>query len=77
MIWQLAQQQSIESVEKDLYIADVLEADEIFLTNVVMEVLPVVAVERHTVGTGKVGPVTKRLQGGFLQTLEQECRRRE
>jgi branched-chain amino acid aminotransferase len=77
VIRQLAQQQSIELAEKDLYIADVLEADEIFLTNVIMEVLPVVGVERHTVGEGKVGPVTKKLQEGFLQVLEQECRRQE
>ncbi len=74
VIRELAQQQSIELSEKDLYIADVLEADEIFLTNVVMDVLPVVGVERHTVGEGKVGPVTKRLQEGFFQAIEQECK---
>jgi branched-chain amino acid aminotransferase len=77
VIRQVAQQQSLELAEKDLYIADVLEADEIFLTNVVMEVLPVVGVERHTVGEGKVGPVTQKLQGGFVRTIEQECRRQE
>jgi branched-chain amino acid aminotransferase len=73
VIRQLAQQQSLELVEKDLYIADVLEADEIFLSNVVMEVLPVVGVERHTVGEGKIGPVTKKLAEGFAQAIEQEC----
>jgi branched-chain amino acid aminotransferase len=73
VIRQSAQQQSIELVEKDLYISDVLEADEIFLTNVIMEVLPVVGVERHTVGEGKIGPVTKKLTEGFTQVIEQEC----
>jgi branched-chain amino acid aminotransferase len=73
VIHQLAQQQSIELVEKDLHIADVLEADEILLTNVVMEVLPVVGVERHTVGEGKIGPVTKKLAEGFAQAIKQEC----
>jgi branched-chain amino acid aminotransferase len=76
-VGQLAQQQSLELVEKDLTISDVLEADEIFLTNVIMEVLPVIGVEQHTVGDGKVGPVTKRLQEGFLQFMEQQCRRQE
>ncbi len=74
VIRELAQQQSIELSEKDLYIADVLEADEIFLTNVVMEVLPVVSVERHTVSEGKVGPVTRKLAEGFAQAIERECR---
>jgi branched-chain amino acid aminotransferase len=72
---ELAQQQSLDLAEKDLFIDDVLEADEIFLTNVVMEVLPVVGVEQHTVGDGKVGPITRKLREGFLQAVEQQCRR--
>jgi D-amino acid aminotransferase len=73
----LAPQQSIELVEKDLHITDVLEADEIFLTNVIMEVLPVNSVEKHTVGDGKVGPVTRKLRESFAQAIEEECRRQE
>jgi branched-chain amino acid aminotransferase len=75
-VCRIARDESIEVVEKDLHIADVLEADEIFLTNVVMEVLPVIGVERHTVGDGKVGPVTMRLREKYLQTIEEECRRK-
>jgi len=76
-VCELAPPQSIELVEKDLYIADLLEADEVFLTNVIMEVLPVVSVEKHPVGQGKVGPVTTKLREAFLQTVERECRRQE
>jgi branched-chain amino acid aminotransferase len=76
-IRELAQQQSLDMAEKDLFIGDVLEADEIFLTNVIMEVLPVVGVEQHTVGNGKVGPITRKLREGFVQAIEQQCRRQE
>ena len=76
-VCQIAGDESIELIEKDLRISDMLEADEILLTNVVMEVLPVVAVERHTIGDGKVGPITMRLRERFLQTIEDECRREE
>ncbi len=76
-VGELAQKQSIELVEKDLHITDVLEADEIFLTNVIMEVLPVNSVEKHTVGDGKVGPVTRKLRESFSQAIEEECRRQE
>lgn len=76
-IREAAQQQSLDVAERDLFIDDVLDADEIFLTNVVMEVLPVVGVEQHTVGTGKVGPITRKLREGFLQAVEQRCRRQE
>ncbi len=75
-VCEIADGESIEVAEKDLFISDVLEADEIFVTNVVMEVLPVVNVEKHTVGQGKVGPVTTKLHTRFLQTIEEECRRR-
>lgn len=74
-VCRIAGDESIELVEKDLHISDVLEADEIFLTNVVMEVLPVIRVERHAVGEGQVGPITMKLRERFLQTIEDECRR--
>lgn len=73
-VLQLARQQSIEVIEKDLFIADLLEADEVFLTNVVMEVLPVINLEKHTIGDGKVGPVTQKLRNAFAQAIEQECK---
>jgi len=74
-VCQIAERRSIELIEKDLHIDDVLEADEIFLTNVVMEVLPVIQVEKHTIGQGKVGPVTQELRRRFTETIEEECRR--
>lgn len=36
-------------------------ADEVFLTGTVTEVLPVVTIDDNPIGTGKVGPITKRL----------------
>jgi len=73
-VGRLAQQQSVDVVEKDLYISDVLDADEVFLTNVLMEVLPVIQVERHTVGDGKVGPVTTKTRESLLRAIDEECR---
>jgi D-amino acid aminotransferase len=60
-VCEIAKAQSINLVEKDLTIQELLAADEVFLTNVIMLILPVVAVEAHTVGNGKVGPMTKKL----------------
>ncbi|UCG47289.1 MAG: aminotransferase class IV [Phycisphaerales bacterium] len=74
-VCQLSLQNSIELVEKDLYISNVLDADEIFLTNVIMQIMPIVQVEKHTVGDGKVGPVTGRLQKSFDELIQRECRK--
>jgi branched-chain amino acid aminotransferase len=72
-VCQIAIKNSVELVEKDLSIDDVLAAEEIFLTNVIMQIMPVRAVERHNVGDGKIGPVTKKLMKGFTKIIENEC----
>jgi branched-chain amino acid aminotransferase len=72
-VCQLALKNSIELIEKDLTIDDVLSADEIFLTNVIMQVMPITTVEKHTVGDGKVGPTVKKLQRSFAEFVENEC----
>jgi branched-chain amino acid aminotransferase len=74
-VCQIALRNSIKFVEKDLSIDDLLSADEIFLTNVIMQVMPAVAVEKHTVGRGKVGPMTKKLMKYFDDFVEESCKR--
>ncbi|MFB0524603.1 MAG: aminotransferase class IV, partial [Phycisphaerae bacterium] len=70
-VCQIALKNSIKLVEKDLYINDLLEADEVFLTNVIMQVMPIIKVEKHTVGDGKVGPMTKKLMELFDKLVSQ------
>ncbi len=72
-VCQIALKNSIELIEKDLYIDDVLAADEIFLTNVIMQIMPVSSVEKHTVSNGKVGAMTKKLQTHFDEFIKKEC----
>ncbi|MBW8001030.1 MAG: hypothetical protein FVQ80_03305 [Planctomycetes bacterium] len=72
-VLQIAKQNNIELIEKDLYIDDCLGADEIFMTNVIMQVLPVVKLEKHTVGKGKIGAITKKLMQYFDECVKQWC----
>jgi branched-chain amino acid aminotransferase len=76
-VCQIASTNSIKLVEKDLNIDDVLGADEIFLTNIIMQIMPVTSVEKHTVGDGKVGEMTKRLQISFNELVERQCGKSE
>ncbi|MBN1975485.1 MAG: aminotransferase class IV [Sedimentisphaerales bacterium] len=71
-VCRLALKNSIELVEKDLTINDVLGADEIFLTNVIMQIMPVVQVEKHTAGKGTVGEMTKKIQNLFQEFIENQ-----
>ncbi len=76
-VCKIASTNSIKLVEKDLNIDDVLGADEIFLTNIIMQIMPVTSVEKHTVGDGKVGVMTKRLQISFNELIENQCGKSE
>ena len=48
--------------EGEFDVADLLAADEAFLTSSIREVMPVVAVDGFAVGDGRPGPAAVRLQ---------------
>jgi branched-chain amino acid aminotransferase len=72
-VFEIAGQKSIKVEEKDLYIADCLDADEVFLTNVIMRIMPVSHIEKHTVGSGNVGKVTAGLIKSFDEFVKNSC----
>ena len=72
-VCKIAVRENLDLIEKALTIDDLLGADEIFLTNVIMKVMPVVAIEKHVVGQGKVGSMTTRLISLFEQEIQQQC----
>jgi branched-chain amino acid aminotransferase len=75
-VCELAKHNSIKLTEKDLSIDDLLGADEIFLTNVIMLVMPITKVEKHTVGDGQVGLVAKKLHKSFEELVKKECEKK-
>lgn len=56
-----AMSEDVTIVTRLLTINDVLDADEVFLTNSGWGVLPVVSIEARQIADGKVGPLTSRL----------------
>jgi branched-chain amino acid aminotransferase len=73
-VCQIAMKNSFKLVEKNLFIDDCLAADESFLTNVIMQIMPISSIEKHAVGNGKVGAMTKKLQKSFKELIKTECR---
>jgi branched-subunit amino acid aminotransferase/4-amino-4-deoxychorismate lyase len=51
--------------EGEFDVADLLAADEAFLTSSIREVMPVVAVDGAAIGDGRPGPVAARLQAAL------------
>ncbi len=66
----LAKDQGIKT-EESAYTAEALrQAEECFLTNTTMELMPVRDVDQHLVGPGKPGPLTLALHKQFRANLE-------
>ncbi len=59
-------------VEEGHYTVDQLyHADECFLTNTSMEIMPVTSVDRKPIGNGKPGPLTLQLREQFIAVRSQ------
>ena len=53
--------------EQHLRKADLLAADEVFLSSTTAEVVSVVVVDGQSIGTGKPGPVAARIYAKFVE----------
>ncbi len=65
LVLYLARKQRIQTKESLLRPKDLYEADECFITNTTLEVLPVTTVDGKTIGDGRPGPVTKALMKAY------------
>jgi len=64
---ELAEVLDIELAEKEMGLFDIYTADEVFLTGTAAEVAPVTRVDGRSIGSGKPGPITRRLMAAFKE----------
>jgi len=70
VITKLAAQLNIKLTVANLTPFIVFTADEAFFTGTAMEVVPIREVNKRTIGTGKPGPITKKLMAEFQRVIE-------
>ena len=68
-ILEIARDLGIPTVVKDLAPSELITADEIFFTGTAAEVTPVREINDRTIGDGKRGPVTERLQAEYMKAV--------
>jgi len=73
-IFELGREIGIEVREEVLLPQDLATADEMFITSTTRELSPVVKVDDRVVGSGKPGPVTKRLLALYQQRAQELTR---
>ena len=49
---------------------DLLRADECFITNTTLEVMPVTTIDGQPVGNGRPGPITERLMQAYRNEVQ-------
>ncbi len=57
-------------IERDVDRSELLAADEAFFCGTAWEVTPILAIDRVKIGTGAIGPMTKRLQQTFFEVCD-------
>jgi len=70
LVIEMAKEEGIPVEEGPLSYEALLEADEVFLTGTGVEVLGVVSVDGRRIGSGEVGPMTRRLYEMFMDRVE-------
>jgi len=53
--------------EREITPFELINADEVFLTGTLAELVPVIRVNGRMIGSGRVGPVTARIYGEFVK----------
>ena len=69
-IIQLCKENNIPIYEKDFLVADVLNADEAFVTGTFAGVIPAVSLDGKTIGNGKRGPMTETFFNLYKNKIE-------
>ena len=65
LVLHLAKKEKIPAREMLMRPKDLTKADECFITNTTVEVLPVTTIDGHQVGDGRPGPITEKLMKAY------------
>ncbi len=73
-VLEIAEDQKMRAEEGKINLKQLLEADEAFLTNSLIEIMPLVEVDGNPVGKGTPGPVTQKLMRSYEELVKRELK---
>ncbi|MFB6264660.1 MAG: aminotransferase class IV [Bradymonadaceae bacterium] len=73
-VLEAADRVGLEAERRKLHVDELFEADELFLTGTLTEVLGLVEIDGQPVADGDVGPTTRRLQQALTDRMETSTR---
>jgi branched-chain amino acid aminotransferase len=72
-VLELAGKLKIPILEDDITLDELIKAEETFLTNSVIEIMPLTGVDGKLIGMGEPGQVTQRLMFAYKEMVEREA----
>jgi D-alanine transaminase len=72
VVLEVANELGLPVQERAIQVEELPHADELFFTGTTGEVRPCVEVDGRKIGTGRTGPVTRKLSDGFLKRVVRE-----
>ncbi len=72
VVLELAAKKGIQLAETDISAEDLMNAEEIFLANSLIEIMPVTGIQGKAVGTGQPEPITRQLMQAYQQQVKKE-----
>jgi branched-chain amino acid aminotransferase group I len=71
-VLELAKSMGIVTVVKQAELRELLTAREAFLTNSILEIMPLIRLDNKHIGSGKPGPVTQQLMSSYRELVAKE-----
>ena len=73
-VLELAKGEGINAIEQEIALSELMAAEEVFLTNTLMEVMPMTSIDSLPIGDGRPGPLTKLLAKAYRELVAKETR---
>jgi branched-chain amino acid aminotransferase len=69
VLMEAAQRNGFQCRVQAIHLSELLQAEEVFTTSSISEIVPIVEIDGQVVGDGKPGPVTRRMQQLYRDAL--------
>jgi branched-chain amino acid aminotransferase len=69
VVLELAPSLDIKTTERKIALKELLQADEAFFTNSLIEIMPLTQVDEQNIGSGRAGAVTQRLIAAYKELV--------
>lgn len=73
-VLELAKGEGINAIEREIALSELMSSEEVFLTNTLMEVMPMTSIDGLPIGGGRPGPITKRLANAYQELVAKETK---